>query len=244
MANLPKWDEERTAKLVELVGGVSPVTQEAVATIAEQLDTTSRSISSKLRKMEYDVELASASASKTFSEDQASALGAFVEANAGNLTYGEIAENFEGGAFTAKQVQGKILSMELTGSVKPTPKAEAVRTYTEAEEATFLEMVAKNAFLEEIAEAVGKSLNSVRGKALSFLRAGEIEAIPKQRDVKGKDKTDALTELGNVSAYTVESLAEALGKTPRGVRTMLTRRGVTVSDYDGAARKAKATAEV
>lgn len=241
MANLPKWTEDRTAKLVELVGDESPVTQGSVATIAEALETTNRSISSKLRKMGYDVELASAGATKTFSDDQAVILASFVTDNSGEFTYAEVAAQFDGD-FTAKQIQGKILSMELTEHVKPTPKAEAVRTYTESEEATFLSMVADGAFLEEIADAVGKSLNSVRGKALSFLRAEEIDSIPKQRDVKGKDRVDALEALGDVSAYTIEGLAEALGKTPRGIRTMLTRRGIDISDYKGAERKAKASA--
>jgi DNA-directed RNA polymerase subunit F len=241
MAKLPKWDEERTNKLVELAGE-GEVSQESVASIAEVLETTKRSISSKLRKMGYDVELVSASATKTFTDEQAVALGDFVTSNAGEYTYGDIAERFEAGIFSAKQIQGKILSMELTEAVKPTPKAESVRTYTEAEEAVFLAKVAEGAFLEEIAEALGKELNSVRGKALSFLRSGEIESIPKQRDIKSKDKTDAVEELGDISAYTVEKLAEVLGKTPRGVRTMLTRRGLTISDYDGAAKKAKASA--
>ncbi len=239
MATLPKWTEERTAQLVTLVGEETPVGQELVGKCAVELETTNRSISSKLRKMGYDVELASAGATKTFTDEQADNLSDFVADNAGEFTYGEIAAQFEDGKFSAKQIQGKILSMELTDSVKATPKAESVRTYTPEEEATFLSMVAENAFLEEIADALSKELNSVRGKALSFLRSGEIESIPKQRDVKGKDKVDALEALGDIAAYTVETLAEALGKTPRGVRTMLTRRGLTISDYDGAAKQAK-----
>ncbi len=47
-------------------------------------------------------------------------------------------------------------------------------------------------FIEEIADALGKSVNSIRGKALSLLRAGEINAIPKQRDTKGTSKSDPL----------------------------------------------------
>ena len=38
---------------------------------------------------------------------------------------------------------------------------------------------------------------------------------------------------------TVEAIAETIGKTARGVKTMLTRRGLTASDYDGAAKKKK-----
>ena len=39
---------------------------------------------------------------------------------------------------------------------------------------------------------------------------------------------------------TVEAIAETIGKTARGVKTMLTRRGLVASDYDGAAKKEKA----
>lgn len=238
MSQLPKWTDERTQALVNYVGDESPVSQETVAGAAEELETTNRSISSKLRKMGYEVELVAAATSK-FTQEQADALAEFVTNNSGELTYGEIAEQF-GQGFTAKQIQGKILSLELTEHVKPTPKAEAVRTYTSDEEATFLKMAGEGAFLEEIAEALGKALNSVRGKALSFLRSGDLDAIPKQRDTKSKEKVDELEALGDVSSYTVEKLAEVLSKTPRGIRTMLTRRGITVADYDGAAKKAKA----
>jgi predicted transcriptional regulator len=39
---------------------------------------------------------------------------------------------------------------------------------------------------------------------------------------------------------TVEEIAETIGKTARGVKTMLTRRGLSASNYDGAAKQAKA----
>ena len=67
---VPKWTDERTQSLVDFVGSESPVSQVMVANAAEELETSSRSISSKLRKMGYDVELASASASKSFSDEQ------------------------------------------------------------------------------------------------------------------------------------------------------------------------------
>ena len=57
---LPKWTDERTAALTNFVGDESPVSQATVAEAADQLETSTRSISSKLRKMGYDVELASA----------------------------------------------------------------------------------------------------------------------------------------------------------------------------------------
>jgi len=237
---LPKWTDERTDELVNFVGDESPISQATVAEAADQLETSTRSISSKLRKMGYEVELASASSSRAFSESQEATLATFVQDNSGEYTYAQIAENFEGGAFSAKSIQGKILSMELTEHVKPAPKVEAVRTYSEEEEATFIEMVNDGAFVEAIADALDRSVNSVRGKALSLLRSGDIDAIPRQEHTKGTTKEDPLADLGDISSMTVEEIAEAIGKTARGVKTMLTRRGLVAEDYDGAAKKEKA----
>jgi hypothetical protein len=237
---LPKWTDERTAQLTSMVGDESPVSQETVAEAADRLDTSTRSVSSKLRKMGYDVELASTRASKSFSPEQEATLSAFVSDNSGEYTYAQIAEHFEGGAFSAKSIQGKILSMELTAHVKPTPKVETVKSYTDAEEATFVKMVNDGAFVEQIADALNRTVNSIRGKALSLLRSGDIDAIPRQEVTKGSSKVDPLEELGDISAMTVEVIAEAIGKTARGVKTMLTRRGLVASDYDGAAKKEKA----
>ena len=235
---LPKWTDERTEALTTFVGGESPVSQATVAEAADQLETSTRSISSKLRKMGFDVELASAASGKSFTADQEATLSAFVTDNSGQYTYAQIAEHFEGGAFSPKSIQGKILSMELTDHVKPAPKVESVRTYSTDEETTFVSMVNDGAFVEAIAEALGRSVNSIRGKALSLLRSGDIDAIPRQENTKGASNADPLADL-DVSDMTVEAIAETIGKTARGVKTMLTRRSLTAADYDGAAKAAK-----
>jgi transposase len=236
----PKWTEERTAALVAFVGDESPVSRATVAEAAENLEASTRSISSKLRKMDYEVELASAGAHKSFTDSQEATLASFVTDNSGEYTYAQIAEHFENGAFSAKSIQGKILSMELTDHVKPAPKAESTRTYSPEEEVTFVEMVLAGHFVEAIAEKLDRSINSIRGKALSLLRSGDIEAIPRQEHTKGSAKEDPLADLGDVTGMTVEQIAEKIGKTVRGVKTMLTRRGLVASDYDGAAKKEKA----
>ena len=233
---LPKWTDERTSSLESFVGSESPVSQATVANAADELETSVRSVSSKLRKMGYDVELASSSNTKSFSDAQEATLSAFVTDNSGQYTYAEIASNFEGGNFSAKSIQGKIISMQLTVHFNPAPKVESVKTYSEDEEATFVGMVNDGAFIEEIAESLGKSVNSIRGKALSLLRAGEINAIPKQKETKGSGKADPLADL-DIDDMTVESIADEIGKTVRGVKTMLTRRGLVCADYDGSARK-------
>ena len=234
---VPKWTDERTDELTNFVGDESPISQATVASAAEHLETSPRSVSSKLRKMGFDVELASNVSTKTFSDEEEATLQSFVEGNTGQYTYAEIAEAFAGGNYSAKSIQGKILSMELTSHVKPTEKPASVRTYSPEEEATFLGMVADGAFVEDIAAALDRPINSIRGKALSFLRTGEIGAIPKQKESNAASKVDALSELGDISEMNVADIADSIGKTERGVKTMLTRRGLTAADYDGAARK-------
>ena len=239
---LPKWTDERTQSLTDFVGSETPISQATVASAAEHLETSTRSVSSKLRKMGFDVELASSVSHRTFSDEQEATLLQFVTDNSGQYTYADIASSFEGGSFSAKSIQGKILSMELTSHVKPAEKPESVRTYSPEEEATFVEMVNNSAFVEEIADALGKTVNSIRGKALSLLRSGDINAIPRQKVTKGSSKADPLSELnGEIGDLTVEEIADEIGKTVRGVKTMLTRRGLTCADYDGAARKEKAS---
>jgi hypothetical protein len=237
---LPKWTDERTDALVLFVGDESPISQETVSDAAGSLETSTRSISSKLRKMGYEVDLVSAGKGPRFTEDQAATLSAFVQDNSSEYTYAQIAEHFEDGTFDKKEIQGKILSMELTDHVKPAPKVATVRTYSEEEEEQFIEMVNDGAFVEQIAEALNRKIPSVRGKALSLLRAGVIDAIPRQETTKGTTKEDPLEGINGIADMSVEAIAEVIGKTPRGVKTMLTRRGLVAKDYDGAARKEKA----
>jgi len=235
------WTEERTQELLDAVGNVRPVTQEVAAAAAKALEVSTRSVSAKLRKLGEEVEKAGPRARK-FSDEQEAALVAFLDSNAGAFTYAEIAENFSGGEFSAKQIQGKVLSLELTGSVKATPKKESVKTYTDEEEATFVAMAKAGKFLEEIAEALGKPLASVRGKALSLNRTQGLE-IPKQEKSHAAVKVDIIEELfnsGELVNLTVAEIAEKSGKTVRGVKTIITRREYAASDYKAKPKKAAA----
>jgi hypothetical protein len=138
-------------------------------------------------------------------------------------------------------VQGKILALELTGSVKAAEKIEVARMYSEAEEATFVKMAQAGKFIEEIAITLGKSISSVRGKALSLTRKGQIDKIPAQKETHAKNVVDAVAALGAaIATMTVDEIAKAVDKTSRGVKTLLTRRGIKVADYDGESKRAKA----
>lgn len=238
-----KWNDENVNKLLAVVGEESPVSVATVEAAAAALEVTTRSVASKLRQMDYEVASMAKEKVATFSVDETAALSEFVKNNEGTYTYKEIAENFPGG-FSPKQIQGKLLALELTAFVKPTEKVEAARTYTMAEEAKFIAMVNGGSFIEEIAEALGKSVASVRGKALSLTRTGVIDSIPKQKESHAKNVVDAVEALGSaIVDMTVASIASAVDKTERGVRTLLTRRGIKVADYDGQAKKAKAEAK-
>jgi transcriptional regulator with XRE-family HTH domain len=238
-----KWNEEKVAELLNVVNGESPVTAATVEAAAAALNVSVRSVASKLRQLEVEVESMAKEKPATFSIEETNALREFVEANEGKFTYKELAEQFPG-EFSAKQIQGKLLALELTSFVKPTEKVEVARTYTEAEEETFVKMAKAGKFIEEIAVTLGKTVPSVRGKALSLTRSGLIDSIPAQKESHAKHAVDAVAALGDaITGMTVEAIAKAVDKTERGVRTLLTRRGINVADYKGSDKKAKSEAK-
>ena len=239
--SVQKWTEDRVETLVGLVGEdmAKEVTASLQQTGAEKLDVSIRSVAAKLRNLGYTVASTAAKHVAKYTEAQEEELRAFVESNAGQFTYAEIASQVLNGDKDAKQIQGKLLSMELFDKVKATPKVEVAKVYSDDEEVKFVALMKKGAFLEEIAEAMDRPLNSVRGKALSLTRSDDSLTMPKQRESHAATKVDAFAELGDVSEMTVAEIAESLEKTERGIKTMLTRRGVTAKDYDGAKKAAK-----
>lgn len=238
-----KWDDAAVATLRGVVGDESPVSAATVQTAAEALGVSVRSVASKLRQLDMEVASMAKEKVSTFTVEEGEALANFVMSNANAFTYKEIAEKFPGG-FNAKQIQGKLLALELTDKVKPAEKVEVARTYTEAEEAQFIKLANSGAFIEDIAKALGKEVPSVRGKALSLTRSGAIAEIPKQKESHAKNTVDPVTALGDaISTMTVDAIAAAVDKTSRGIRTLLTRRGIKVADYDGKAKQEKAAAK-
>lgn len=237
---LPKWTVERTDTLTSLVGDTTPVTAEVVALATETLGegTTTRSVAAKLRKMGYEVESTAKAQGKSYTAEEEAEITNFLNANPNAFTYAEIATQVLGGSRSAKQIQGKVLSMELYALVKATEKVDRPKTYTDEEEVKLLALVRAGGFIEDIADDMGRAVNSIRGKILSLSRVHDDITIPKQREYAAK-KEDAFTALGDVSEMTVEEIATAIDKTPRGVKTLLTHRGFDCKDYNGAKRHAK-----
>ena len=239
-----KWNDEAVAYLSEQAAKEVPVSANLVQKIADHLGFSSRSVASKLRQLDFEVASMAQVKTSPFSPAQTEALTKLVKNNPGKFTYKEIAENFESGAFTAKQIQGKLLALELTSRVKPAEKVEALRSYSPEEEQKFVRLVNEGKYIEDIAQSLNRTIPSVRGKALSLTRSGQIEKIPAQRESHAQNTVDPVQALGSkITQMTVEEIATAVDKTVRGIKTLLTRRGITVADYDGFAKKQKAEAK-
>ena len=191
--------------------------------LCDEFEFPRRSVTAKLRKLGFEVPK-KPGAAPVFSAEETEALSSFLSGNSGVHTAEEIAETFADGQFTARQINGKALSLEMTQHIKPAEKKVTPKTYTADEESTISAMVEGGSYLEEIAESVGKTVASVRGKLLSMgLKAP-------QRDKKAS-KSDPYEGIDGLTDQTVEQLADHFGKTVRGVKTVLTRRGLSASDY-------------
>ena len=201
----------------------SGVTEPVIQELCDEFEFPRRSVTAKLRKLGFDVPK-KPGAAPVFSPEQTDALSSFLSDNSGTYTAEEIAETFSEGDFTARQINGKALSLEMTQHIKPAEKKVTPKTYTAEEEATIESMVTDGRFLEEIAESVGKTVASVRGKLLSM----GLKAT--QRDKKAS-KSDPYEGIDGMTDQSVEALAEHFGKTVRGVKTVLTRRGLSCADY-------------
>tara|TARA_R110002020_G_scaffold29767_11_gene94018 strand:- start:17075 stop:17755 length:681 start_codon:yes stop_codon:yes gene_type:complete len=201
----------------------SGVTEPVIQELCDEFEFPRRSVTAKLRKLGFDVPK-KPGAAPVFSPEQTDALSSFLSDNSGTYTAEEIAETFSDGDFTARQINGKALSLEMTQHIKPAEKKVTPKTYTAEEETTIESMVTEGRFLEEIADSVGKTVASVRGKLLSM----GLKAT--QRDKKAS-KSDPYEGIDGMTDQSVEALAEHFGKTVRGVKTVLTRRGLSCADY-------------
>lgn len=210
----------------------SVVPEATIEALMEEFQFPRRSITAKIRLKGFEVATKEPKA-PVFNEEETAELVEFLNANHGEFTAEEVAERVAGGKFNAKQINGKVLSLELTSAVRPAEKKVAPRTYTEEEEATIVSMVESGAYIEDIADAIGKTVQSLRGKLLSM----ELKAP--QRDKKAT-KTDSYENIEELAPkMTVAELAAHYDKTERGVKTVLTRRSLSAKDYTPKALKAE-----
>lgn len=219
-----EYTEEMVARMQEVAK--NELTEESIEGLMAEFDFPRRSVTAKLRKLGFDVPK-KPGAAPIFSADETEALAEYLDDNSGEFTAEEIAAHFSdawGREVNARQINGKALSMEKTGDIKPAEKKVAPRTYSESDEALITKLVGEGKFLEDVADAVGRPVNSIRGKLLSMgLKAP-------QRDKKTA-KSDPYEGIEDMLDKSVEEIATAFDKTVRGVKTVLTRRGLACADY-------------
>ena len=216
-----EYTDEMVTRMNDICAG--GVTEDIIESLCDEFEFPRRSVTAKLRKLGYDVPK-KPGAAPVFTADETDALAAYLEASSGSKTAEDIAADFMDGKFTARQINGKALSLEMTSHIKPAEKKVTPKTYSVEEEGKIAAMVEDGAFLEDIADAVGKTANSVRGKLLSMGLKAE------QKEKKGA-KADPYEGIEDMLDQTVEQIAENFDKTVRGVKTVLTRRGLSASDY-------------
>lgn len=216
-----EYTEDMVNRMHEVCG--NGITEEIIESLMAEFEFPRRSVTAKLRKLGYEVPK-KPGAAPVFSAEETEQLAEFLQNNSGEMTAEDIAAAFADGKFSARQINGKALSLEMTNHIKPADKKVTPRTYTEAEEEKIVGMVEAGKFLEEIADAMGRPVNSIRGKLLSM----SLKAP--QRDKKGA-KSDPYDGIEDMLDQTVEQLAEQFDKTVRGVKTVLTRRGLSCADY-------------
>lgn len=219
-----EYTDEMVTRMHEVANNT--LTEEAIEGLMAEFEFPRRSVTAKLRKLGYDVPK-KPGAAPVFSADESEELANFLSSNSGTYTAEEIAAHFTeqwGREVSARQINGKALSMERTGDIKPAEKKVAAKTFTDEQEARVVEMTEAGAFIEDIAQALDRPVNSIRGKLLSLgLKAPQRE--------KKAAKADPYEGIEDMLENTVEEIAKAFDKTPRGVRTVLTRRGLACADY-------------
>ena len=106
------------------------VTESVIAELMDEFEVERRSLTAKYRKMGFEVPRKPAD-NPTFNEDETATLVEFLENNAGSKTAQEIADDVFGGKFSSKQITGKALSLEMTGSIKPAEKKVTPKLYNQ-----------------------------------------------------------------------------------------------------------------
>lgn len=227
-----EYTDEMVTRLTEV--GSAGLTEEVIEGLMAEFEFPRRSVTAKLRKLGFEVPKKPATA-PVFSAEETEVMKQYLADHAGEFTVDELAAYFSetfGRTVEARQVSGKALSLEAREAIKPSEKKVAPKTYSDEEEAQIVELVEAGKFIEEVAEALGRDVKSIRGKLLSL-------GLKAPQKVTKAATADAYAGIEDMLEKTVAEIAAAFGKTDRGVKTVLTRRGLACSDYTPKAAKAE-----
>ena len=199
-----------------------------------EVEFSQRSIAGKLRYMGYALELkAAVVATKSYTEDEENTIRTMC-ADKDNLPSMEDVAGAVGR--DCKSIGGKLVSMKIYGVKKANPKAEPVKLFTPEDEATIVELVNAegDTFIEDIVEAVGKTLSQVRGKLASM----RVKGVQTRNKVgrKGKIYTDEMLEKiqGMLDAGNeLKDIAAELELKATGLHSILAKKGMIAKTSKG-----------
>jgi len=210
MSNYTEDMVEAIESAVEAAGSVTP---ELIKELCDTLSVPERSLTAKLRSMDYDVPKKVRVPS--FTAEETEEFAALAEAGS---TAEDIAEAL---GKSVRQVRGKALSMDIT--LTPSPKKPAAaKKFTDEEADLVASMAEAGDYIEDIAEAVGKTVPQVRGKLLSMsLKAPQRDKKDAARQVLYTDEViaDLIKRVNN--GETAEAISEATGLKLRGVQSRI-----------------------
>ena len=109
-------------------------------------------------------------------------------------------------------------------------KVKAKSSFTAEDTATIETLASKGKFVEEIADAVGKSVNQIKGKLLSMRIYGVKQRDIKPKTVYKKSYTEAeeglVASMANQGKF-IEEIADRLGRTVPQIRGKLLSMNIT-----------------
>jgi len=189
------------------------------------VDYSVRSITSKLRHMDYDVaKKVTSKPAKSYSAEEEAKIKELAAKD--GIWLEDIAEAL---GREVKSIGGKLISMGIYGIKKRDKKVnDTPKLFTPEDEAVILKMVdAGECFIEDLAEALGKEVKQVRGKLAGMRIKGvktrnKKEAAPKIYT----DEVVAEIKAELAAGKALEDIIESRGLNLRGAITTLTRLGV------------------
>jgi len=190
-----------------------------------------RSFATKLRFSNYNIGRKTQVATvKAFSPEDEAVISEMTS-DPDNLPYlEEIAEKLDK---KPQQVRGKLVSMRISGILKRDKVVQepTVKLFSEEDEVTIFGMTEDEdnmPFIEEIADALGKTVKQVRGKIAS-LRIKGVLTRDKKETIKVKVYTDEV--IANVTQFVkdglgLDAIVEKTGLNKIGLRSQLGKLGL------------------
>lgn len=210
---MSNYTEDMVEAIETAVEAAGAVTTEVISELCEELGVTERSLTAKMRSMNYDVPRKTRVPS--FTEEETARFAELAEAGNNAEAIAEALNK------SVRQVRGKALSMDIT--LTPSPKKEAPAKKFTDEEAELVATMAENGdYIEDIAEAVGKTVPQVRGKLLSMkLKAKQRDKKSAARQVIYTDEVVADIVKRVEAGETAAEISEATGLKLRGVQSRI-----------------------